>query len=59
MKDIGTTLVDNVDLLTGFSCSIEAIVQWWNYINVDLEGPTASLLCLERGSSHASEIFSK
>ena len=58
MKDIGTDLVANVDLFTEFSCSVEATAKWWNYVKVDLENPTPTLLPFERGSADA-EIFSK
>lgn len=59
MKDIGTDLVANLNLLSDFSRSAEATAEWWQYVKVDLEGPNPTLLPLKRGSSDASEKYSK
>jgi hypothetical protein len=59
MKEIGSALVANLDLLTEFSRSVEATAEWWNHVKTDLDSPKPTLLPLERGSSDASEIFSK
>ena len=59
MKDIGAALVANLDLLTEFSRSVEATAEWWNHVKADLESLNPTLLPLEKGSSDASESFSK
>jgi hypothetical protein len=59
MKDIGTALVDNLNLFTEFSRSAKATAEWWNHVKVDLDSPNPDLLPLKRGSSDASEKFSK
>jgi len=59
MKDIGTGLVANLNLLTEFSRSAEAAAEWWNLVKADLENPSPTLLPLEKGSSDTSEKFSK
>ena len=59
MKDIGTGLVANLNLLTEFSRSAEATAEWWNLVKADLENPNPTLLPFEKGSSDASEKVSK
>ena len=59
MKDIGTDFVDNIDLFTEFSGSVQAMANWWNRVKANLESPNPTLLPVEKGSSDASEIFSK
>ena len=58
MKDIGTALVTNLNLLTEFSRSTELTVEWWNHIKADLENPNPTLLPFKRRSSDARHKFS-
>jgi hypothetical protein len=51
--------VDNLNLFTEFSRSVEALAEWWNHVKVDLESPKPNLLPLKRGSSEANEKYSK
>jgi hypothetical protein len=59
MEGIGTALVANLDPFTKFFGSAEATAEWWNHVKADLERPNPTLLPFEKGSSNASEIFSK
>jgi len=59
MKDIGTGLVANLNLLTEFSRSVEATAEWWNHVKADLESPNPTLLPLEIKSGDAREKFSR
>jgi len=58
MKDIGTALVTNLNLLTEFSRSNERTAEWWNHIKADLETPSPTLLPFEKGSNDASNKLS-
>ena len=59
MKDIGTGLVANLNLLTEFSRTAEATAEWWNHVKADLESSNPTLLPLEIRSGDVNEKFSK
>ncbi|KIM36251.1 hypothetical protein M413DRAFT_427683 [Hebeloma cylindrosporum] len=59
MKDIGTTLVANLNLFSEFSRSVEATAEWWQSIKADLESPNPTLLPSGMEFGDASEKMSK
>ncbi|PPR05505.1 hypothetical protein CVT26_009009 [Gymnopilus dilepis] len=44
LKDIGTDLVANLNLLSEFSRETTAVQEWWTYVKQDLDSETPTLL---------------